>query len=657
MFAAGILILLLTNMQNVITNIQQTKNTVVSAAYNGYSHLLQGGNQAQKTNFDQAGSSFTQASGNFQSALDTIAFLNSNQSTFSTAPKTVQSAQALLEAGKNLSQAGVDFAKGIDGLRTLPQIFLERNRESFQGVSLTSESKPTSPIPSTDASGKSISLTGIFQKDLEFLEHATLKVEVASDNIALVDETVLPKNLQPKFKELQSKIETLKNLLHQVQEKIPVLMKLLGDRYLHRYLILLQNDTEARPTGGFIGSYLVVDVSDGQIIQAKFEDVYARDGQLKEFVQAPEDIARITKNWRLRDSNYSPDFAISAEKAAWFLQKERGPSVDTVIAVNQHFLASFFDLTGPISLEGLPAALTKENYQTVISYIVESKLSGKEDPKKILRRFIPEFQKKLFSTAAWGSIVTKLLNGAHEGDVLFYSRDAEIQAVFHELGLDGKILRTDNNEDYLDVITTSIGGNKSDLYIRQDLIHTTLIDAQGTLKNQLTITRNHTWNSDTFRQVSQTLKSFGFEEISEEVTFILGAGRNRSVMKVYVPKGSVLLGSDGIAADDVLLREDDELQKTYFMFEMSVEPGSQNTVTLTYQLPQKLDLFPVDTYKLNVQRQPGLAVSRIEKNIVVNPGLKFHEQYPETFQKNENGGLTLSRKLEKDFYLSALVGD
>ena len=39
----------------------------------------------------------------------------------------------------------------------------------------------------------------------------------------------------------------------------------LGESYDRKYLVLFQNDTELRPTGGFIGTYGIVTVRDAKI--------------------------------------------------------------------------------------------------------------------------------------------------------------------------------------------------------------------------------------------------------------------------------------------------------------------------------------------------------------------------------------------------------
>ncbi len=641
LMGAGTLILFCINLANVVQRGAGVKEALTQAAFNGYSDLLHAGASVQKTDFSGAQNAFGSANANFQNALQTISFLSENENLFFAQPKTVQSARGLLEAGKSLALAGNDFSKGIEHLRSLPELFLKENQDALAKVDHAA----------IDYQPK-ISLTAKLKTDLEFLNQAVREIEVASDNLSLVDLSVLPQPLKLKFISLQQKVETLKNFLYQTQEKLPLLLKLFGDRYLHRYLILLQNDAEARPTGGFIGSYLLVDVNNGNILKMEFHDVYESDGQLHENIPAPEDIAKISKNWGLRDSNYSPDFAISAEKAAWFLQKEKGPSVDSVIALNQHFLADLLDITGPITLSNLSGSLTKDNYLNILSYLVESKKSGDSDPKKILRSFIPALQQKLFGGGKWDKILAVFFDGLKRKDLLFYSRDEEIQAWFHQLGYSGEVLRTSPDEDYLNVIVTSIGGNKSDLYIKQDLQHQTFIDQDGNITDQLTIERSHTWGKKNLESIRALLKSFGFDQLSDTVKFILGAGRNKAIVKVYVPSGSTLLEAE----NNIAVRQDSDLKKTYFMFEMDEDAGTSQQVTFSYRLPAVLQVVSAASYKFFTQRQPGINASHFQKKIFLNPALNLYQKYPDNLPKDENGNLLLDTTLDKELYLAVLVG-
>ncbi len=651
--AAGIMILFVINCINIVQRGVVIKDSLIASAASGYQEILQGGQQSASSDYQGAQNSFDQASADFNRALQNISFLQTNRDTFFAREKTVDSVQGLLEAAKNISAAGTDFSRGIENLRQLPALFFQYNKQAavtaIGGANGQNASNPqNAPMPE--------SLTKILKADYADIEKAGAALKLADQQLSVVSPDVLPPTLRDKLASAQQEVKKLLSVLDSVEQKMPALLDLLGDRYPQRYLVLLQNDSEARPTGGFIGSFIIVDINDGYITKMEFHDVYDYDGQLKEDIPAPEDIAKISKNWRLRDSNYSPDYTVSAEKAAWFLQEEKGPSVDSVIAVNSSVVADLLGVTGPVKLDKLNAAMDKDNFQTAISYIIESKLSGQQNPKQILGDFIAAFQKKLFASENWKKTVAVLIDACRNKSILFYSRNDEVQSVFDELGFSGRVIATNPGDDYLDVITTSIGGNKSDLYMSQSIQHNTLVNTTGLLIDDVTVTRKHGWNDDALTQMKSILKAFGYSDIPDWVVDIMGRGTNKSYVKIYVPKGSLLLDAAGMDKKDVMIRNDDLIGKTYFMFEMNVAPSTEKKVTISYQLPQNLNLLPADTYRFYVQPQPGLHASTFVKQVFFKPGLQSYKQYPQDFAKYENGDLYYSGKLDSDVYLSAVVG-
>jgi len=128
--------------------------------------------------------------------------------------------------------------------------------------------------------------------------------------------------------ELRSRI----SLLSKLSEEIP---ELLGFTSSKTYALIIQNEKIERPTGGKITSIALVTFSEGKISEIKTYNVGDLDSRLKGEVTPPEPIRKYYKEqWFLEDSNWDPDFAASAQKASWFLEKEAGVQIDGAIAVS-----------------------------------------------------------------------------------------------------------------------------------------------------------------------------------------------------------------------------------------------------------------------------------------------------------------------------------
>jgi hypothetical protein len=456
---------------------------------------------------------------------------------------------------------------------------------------------------------------------------------VAADEILKnVNESVFPEEIETKVHTVKAEFEKYSTFIGRAKEHIPAIENLLGLRYPHRYLILFQNNNEARPTGGFIGSIMVLDINDGELEKSQTHDVYDFDGQYHGYIEPPGEIAELTDQWRLRDSNYWPDFAVSGEKAAWFFQKEGGPSVDSVVAINQSILKKLLEITGPIKIPSLKSEITSENYDVILSYIIESKLTGETTPKEILKEFVPIVQEKALQKENFGEIVALLKEEISQKNLLAYSKNKKVQSYFDSIFASGRMIDPAKKTDYLNVVSTSISGNKSDKYIEQDLIHSSWISKDGEIQNQLKITKKHTFEESDLWGWRQVLEAQGFLEISETVKDILGRGTNKTVVRVYVPKDSELIETTTVA--DIEKMYDKRLDKEYFIFRMQVAPGEEKSATIDYKLPFKLPFAPLLSYKLNWQKQPGSQNINFTKKVSAE-GLKNLSNYPTFIQTQD----------------------
>lgn len=152
-------------------------------------------------------------------------------------------------------------------------------------------------------------------------------------------------------------------------------------------------------------------------------------------------------------------------------------------------------------------------------------------------------------------------------------------------------------------------------------------------------------------------QGFGFTDIPPHIQSILGSGDNKVFVKLYVPKGSKLVSTEGFLQENVLTEDDDEVDKTFFMVEMDTKAGTEEAVSVTYVLPYKLKLLPADTYKFYAENQSGINDTYFEKKVFLKPGLTTYRQYPEAFTVNEKGQVEYAGILGSDLYLSTLVGN
>ncbi len=629
--AVGFVIILFINLANIYNLSKKLEKDISSEAYEGYSHLIDAGKNATKVEFENAVVSFDNALKNFSDAQAQLWFITTDKSFYSQKNDLSFVVNSLLNAGKHFATAGNDFLDALEEFNKIPLYFVAKNN--------LSSSKPPS-------------ITETLKFGLDKTELAIKEISQASGLVSQINSDKLPEEISARVKFAREKILEVSEVLNATSKHFPAILKLLGDVTPHRYLIILQNNNEIRATGGFIGSYVLLDINDGYIENLKIEDVYDIDDAYHGIIEPPDDLKRYINNWRFRDANYSPDFAISASKLRWMLQKEGGPTVDTVIAINQGLLKDMLEITGPVQV-GNFGKLNAENYNLLLSYVIEGKVWGPEDPKHLLKVFIPAFKEAILKEENLSKVGSKIYKAIQQDHIMMYSNDEDIQSLFNTFGISGKVHETLDNEDYLSVIHTSVGWNKSDQFMEEKILHETFVNLDGSVTNEVTIKRIHNWSNKTLQYWKGILKEYGFQEISEEMVNVLGRGKNKVLTRIYVPSGSILLESNGA---DVETKYDKDIKKTYFFTTIETLPEDSSELRIKYTLPFNINTNDeAGTYKIFVDKQPGSRGSVLTKTFSTHPDIKKLSMYPQSIRVNGNGTAIYATNLVYDRYFAAAL--
>lgn len=271
-----------------------------------------------------------------------------------------------------------------------------------------------------------------------------------------------------------------------------------------KYLILLQNSSELRPTGGFIGSYALITLDNAQIKDIKVEDVYTADGQLKGHVEPPAEIKKYLgeAGWYMRDANWDPDFPSSAKQIEWFFKKETGINVDGVIALNLFTVQEILGVLGPIELPDYNLVVTAENLFSVAEYHSEVNFFPGSTQKK---DFLESLANSIFvalqqeNTQTSLKIFEALYRSLENGQLLVFHQDNQVQQTFNSLGWDGSLknIKCVNansgsgcNPIYFAIREANVGVNKANYFLLRNLALHTNIDESGLLSTATIVLNN-----------------------------------------------------------------------------------------------------------------------------------------------------------------------
>lgn len=245
------------------------------------------------------------------------------------------------------------------------------------------------------------------------------------------------------------------------------------------YLVLLQNENELRPGGGFIGSYAILSFEGGRLSNLDIRDIYEADGQLKGHVEPPEEIKKYLgeAGWYMRDANWQADFVRAAKDIEWFLEKETGRKVDGVVGVNLAVVKAILSVTGEIYVADFKEKINKDNLYEQAEFYAETKFFPGSNQKA---SFLGGVGRQLFEEIKGLKNEKKLELAAKVAEMLDRN---EVQVAFGEknlgrwaaeMGWDGSIYQGKCAQercyaDYLYLVEANLGVNKANYFIKRNV--------------------------------------------------------------------------------------------------------------------------------------------------------------------------------------------
>lgn len=532
----------------------------------------------------------------------------------------------------------VRFVPGLSKAASGKHVIEAGKRFAATGVPLSRVAADVSLSKDAYAQGEKISLLDFLTRIEEPLALAVGELQAADRELQAVRLEDIPEDKRGKFLEARQDLPVLLGLFESFRRHEPLFRELLGGNGPRKYLFLLQNNHELRATGGFIGSYALLDVNDGIVRRFFVDGIFNPDGQLKENIVPPKAIQKISAAWSLHDSNWFPDFPASAEKAMFFYEKTGGPTVDGVVTLTPTVMQKLLAVTGPITLPQYGLTVDADNFIPVIQEQVEVKYDKEENqPKKVLGDLLSLLIEKVFASqdrVTLSRMAQALTEGLNEKHVLLYARHPETEALIDGAGWSGRVLPA--SKDYLSVIHTNINGYKTDGVIDETIRHKAEIGADGSVIDTVTITRTHNGGDTPYDWWNRV---------------------NADYVRVYVPLHSKLLSAKGATwefpeapldyealgfkRDPAVEREEqtmtvdeksgtrisEDAGKTVFGAWAYVSPQESMTIEYRYLLPFRIDVNEMrhggaDSYAILYQKQSGSAGSRLESSIVFPEGWK-----------------------------------
>ena len=369
------------------------------------------------------------------------------------------------------------------------------------------------------------------------------------------------------------------------------------------YLVLFQNTLELRPTGGFVGNFAEVTLSEGKVEKYTIYNTNAFDYG-KPGINAPQPFKDMlgVNQIQMRDGNWSPDFPITAKQMIDLYKLEGGTQdIAGVIGFNASILPEILKIIGPVNIEGIEGELNADNVLLAVQYELNfgfvDKGISRADRKEPIRNLATEVEKKIrkSSPQTLYKLGNMLIDQANQKQLLVWSADQNVQNKIESLNWDGAIENNGDN-DYFMLVDANLGALKTDYYMKRNI--SKIVDSCGDkLCSKITIQYNNT--AKTASPLNNDYKSY---------------------TRVFLPKNAFITNITGIEEDTIDYSS--EYDKKVAGFQIKIPFNGNKDIIIDYIIPKS------QQYNLLIQKQPGIA--GFEFNLDYKPKSKQVFEYINT---------------------------
>ncbi len=458
------------------------------------------------------------------------------------------------------------------------------------------------------------------------------------------------------FPEIAKKIDTLSSGIDLLGSSIDILPQTLGFEREVKYLVLFQNNMELRPGGGFIGSYGILTMRNGQVKDFKINDVYSADGQLVGHVEPPPPIRRYLPqpNWYLRDSNFDLDFTNNATRGAYFLNLETGEKVDGVIALDIDFVKDLLKSIGPVYLSDYKETVDSSNlFKLTEEHSQKDFFPGSTQKKDFLSSLFRTIQSGVNTKKdmPYLSIAKNISNALSQKHLLLVSNNTSVSKTLSANNWSGSIPPEEipaqgEAIDVFGVSEANLGISKVNYFISRSFSKAQIIDDSGNLSSTVSISYKNDSPALPYKNYlrvilpsDSSLSTISFDNVS---TAIVPQITDPAIYesKSFKPPLGVELSQETQSSFKVV------------GFYVEIAANSLKTISLTYTRTSQVFLSQELKYRLKLIKQPGISSTPFEFSLYFPKNYKTLNIPREAQVSDNKVSITTDLSLDREIDLS-----
>lgn len=379
------------------------------------------------------------------------------------------------------------------------------------------------------------------------------------------------------------------------RELIPIVKWVLGVEEKRTILLVVQNASELRPTGGFLAGIGFLTFEKGRLLDVTFMDIDSVDAQLTGAEQPPDPIRRLMgeDQWRARDANWNPDGPQAATHIERVVARATGRSVDGTAFLTSQGVRRILSKTGPV-LSSQGEEFSAENIIERVTFEGGASLDSGATTEPLLDAV--RGLRGSFTNDSAARFARGILDAASHQELFLSVHQPDIAQALSLVSFDGAIgastcpmqfYSVRCMSDFLGVFDANLSVNRADYFLeRERNVRVTLVPETEPTVTVTLVYRNTATSS------------------------ARPAGTYHGYTRVMVPLDAVITAmveeKDGKSLE-VIADHDVQYGKRVEGFYLHVPVGSATTIRMSYKrgTPFTLD-NGIGGYNLLLQKQPGV---------------------------------------------------
>ncbi|MEO5920109.1 MAG: DUF4012 domain-containing protein [Pseudolysinimonas sp.] len=444
-----------------------------------------------------------------------------------------------------------------------------------------------------------------FEKAVPIVQAASARISELTIEVGEIDASSAIGPVADARKRVADLLESTAPALETASSLLPLVPPLLGSEGVKTYVVMFQNNAEARSLGGTALSFAQITIDHGHL--SLIQTVPAGYGNFPYFdsspIPTPDGVDEVYPGSFGRfivQATLRPSFPSAAEitSATWSIA--RGVHADGVISLDAVALSYVLRATGPIPLSTGDVLDADNVVRLLLNEVLQRYNSGDIEADNVAQDAVySEAVAQTFSKLSGGqfdvaALMRSVAQGFTEQRFSYWSATPADQATIAAAGLVNDVPQSDDETDRVGLYVNDSLGAKLDFYLRTALVTASAVCTDdGRQVHRLSYTLQNELDPASVGSLSPLIAGVNYVQKG------IGRGDQLTTIFVYAPPGSTFLGAT-VDGAPVVLQPLHDTDHPVARIMVLAHPGGSTAVSLDIAMGSPGDRA------LEVETTPGV---------------------------------------------------